>query len=133
MVRKILGVFVGMIAASVMIMIAQMAMMLVVAPPSAETMQDPETLRAWISAMPVTADLLLALGYAIGAFAGGFVAGKIAGAGNGFLPALLIGMFLTIAGIVNFFFTMPGSPMWLIVLCLLIYEPFALLGQRVAK
>jgi hypothetical protein len=69
----------------------------------------------------------------IGLFAGGFIATKIAVGENGFLPSVLVGVLLTIAGLVNFFVTMPGSPMWVIVLCLAIYIPFSLIGHRAAK
>ena len=133
MIRKILGTLGGFVAAFVVIFVAQLALMLVVTPPTPELMQNPQALREWVSNMPVSANLLLAFGYLIGSFAGGFVATKIAVGENGFLPSVLVGVLLTIAGLVNFFVKMPGSPMWVIVLCLAIYIPFSLIGHRAAK
>jgi hypothetical protein len=133
MLRKILGTVGGMIAAFIVIFVAQLALMLVVTPPTPELMQNPEALREWVSNMPVSANLLLAIGYLIGSFVGGFVATKIAVGENGFTPSLIIGILLTVAGVVNFFVTMPGSPIWVIVLCLAIYIPFSLFSHRAAK
>lgn len=122
-----------MVAAFVVIIIAQIMMTQFVSPPSPETMQDPSLLRKWVEAMPVSANIMLILGYIAGSFAGGFVASKIAGGKNGFLPALLVGIALLGAGFVNFFFTMPGSPTYTIALSLLSYIPFALLGHKTAR
>lgn len=133
MLRKILGALGGLVAAFVVIFVAQLAMLLVVTPPTPELMQNPQAMSEWVSNMPISANLLLALGYLIGSFAGGFVATKIAVAENGFLPSVIVGVLLTAAGLVNFFITMPGSPIWVIVLCLAIYIPFALIGHRAAK
>jgi hypothetical protein len=133
MLRKILGTIGGIVTAFIVILIAQLALMLVVTPPTPEMMQNSQALQEWVSNMPVSANLLLALGYLIGSFAGGFVATKIAVGENGFLPSLIVGVLLTVAGVYNFFVTMPGSPMWAIVLCLVIYIPFTLIGHRAAK
>jgi hypothetical protein len=77
--------------------------------------------------------LILAVGYALGSFVGGFVASKISGgSAAGFLPAMVIGVLLTVMGIINFFVTMPGSPVWAIVLCMLTFIPFAFIGNKVA-
>jgi len=134
MLRKIAGAVLGLIAAFVAITLAQSAMVLVVKPPTMEMMlHDPEAMRAYIASMPASAYLILALGYAIGAFVGGFVAGKLSGgSAAGFLPAMFVGVILTCAGVINFFVTMPGSPLWAIVLCLVTYLPFAALGNKVA-
>lgn len=133
MLRRILGVAAGMVAAFVVIIIAQIVMTQVIPPPSPETMKDPALLRKWVEAMPASANILLILGYVAGSFVGGFVASKAAGKNNGFLPALLVGIALLGAGFVNFFFTMPGSPVWAIAISLIAYIPFALLGHKAAS
>lgn len=131
--RKIAGTILGLVAAFITIMIAQATTLVVVTPPTPEMMQNPEAMRAWIANIPATAYITLAIGYAIGSFVGGFVAAKISGGSAiGFIPSMVVGVFLLLAGIVNFFVTMPGSPMWAIILCLLIYIPFAFLGNRTA-
>ena len=50
--------------------------------------------------------------------------------GFGFWWAMFVGVVLTLMGVLNFFVTMPGSPMWAIVLCLITYIPFAALGDK---
>ncbi len=133
MLRKVLGTIGGIVAAFIVIFVAQFALLFVITPPSPELMQNPEALREWVANMPVSANLLLALGYLLGSFAGGFIATKIAVGENGFVPSMIVGILLTLAGIMNFFVTMPGSPIWAIALCLVIYIPFSLIGHRAAK
>ena len=131
--RKVLATIAGLVAAFIAISICQLAMGLVMKPPTMEMMQNPEAMRAFVASMPAVAYLILAAGYAIGSLVGGLVAGKIAGgSASGFIPALVIGMFLTLMGVVNFFGTAPGSPLWAIALCLLMYIPFALIGNKLA-
>ena len=133
MLRKILAVIAGFIAAGITISISQLAMSAVMKPPTWEMMQNPEAMRAFVATMPASAYLILAIGYAVGSLVGGFVAGKIAGgSAAGFLPAMIVGALLTLMGVINFFVTMPGSPLWAIVLCLVTYLPFAALGNKLA-
>ena len=133
MVRKIGGTIVGMIAAFITISLSQLAMSFVITPPTFEMMQDPERMRAFVMSMPASAYLILAAGYALGSFVGGFVASKISGgSAAGFVPAMVVGVLLTVMGVINFFVTMPGSPVWAIALCLLTYIPFAFIGNKVA-
>jgi len=133
MLRRILGVAAGMVAAFFVIIVAQVLMTQFVSPPTPETMKDPALLRKWVEAMPASTNILLILGYVVGSFAGGFVASKTAGRKNGFMPALFVGIALLGAGFVNFFFTMPGSPTWAIAISLICYIPFALLGRKAAR
>lgn len=132
MLRRVLGVAAGMVAAIIVIIIAQMIMSSFVGPLSPEMMQDKAKLREWVAAMPASANIILVLGYIAGSFVGGFTAAKIANKGDGFLPALMVGIALLGAGVVNFFVTMPGSPIWTIAASLISYIPFALLGRKAA-
>ncbi len=133
MVRRIAGAFVGVIAAFITISLSQLAMALVVKPPTLEMMQNPAAMRTFVEGMPASAYIILALGYALGSFVGGFVAGKISGgSATGFLPAMAVGVVLTLMGAINFFVTMPGSPLWAIILSLVMYLPFCALGNKVA-
>lgn len=132
MLRRVLGVAAGMAAAIVVIIIAQMIMSRFTGALRPEVMQDKARLREWVEAMPVSANIVLVLGYIAGSFVGGFTAAKVANKRDGFLPALMVGIALLGAGVVNFFVTMPGSPMWTIVISLLCYIPFALLGRKAA-
>ncbi len=134
MIRKILSILGGVAAAMIAITLLQMLTLLVHPLPSPEMVNDPDAIRRWVVEMPVSANLLLAFAYAVGSFAGGFVAGRIAGADPfGMTAAVIIGVLLTLSGAVNFFVTMPGSPIWMIVLCLVIYIPFSVLGYRFSR
>jgi hypothetical protein len=133
MLRRIAGAVVGLLAAFITISLSQLAMALIITPPTIEMMQDRAAMRAFVQSMPTSAYIILAFGYAIGSLVGGFVVGKISGgSGPGFLPAMAVGVFLTLAGVINFFGTMPGSPLWAIVLCLVTYIPFSALGNKLA-
>jgi len=133
MLRRILGAVLGLVAAFITISLSQLAMALVIKPPTFEMMSDPAAMRAFVESMPASAYVILALGYALGSLVGGFVAGKVSrGSGPGFLPAMAVGVFLTLMGVINFFVSMPGSPLWAIVLCLVTYLPFAALGNKLA-
>src|SRR5688572_18685334 len=91
--RRIAGAIVGLIAAFITISLSQLAMALVMKPPTFEMMQDPAAMRAFVQTMPTSAYLILAAGYALGSFVGGFVAGKISGGSTpGFLPAMAVGV-----------------------------------------
>jgi len=133
MLRRILGAVLGLVAAFITISLSQLAMAIVIKPPTFEIMSDPAAMRAFVESMPASAYVILALGYALGSLVGGFVAGKVSrGSGPGFLPAMAVGVFLTLMGVINFFVSMPGSPLWAIVLCLVTYLPFAALGNKLA-
>lgn len=133
MIRRIAGAVLGLVAALITITLAQAAMVLVVTPPTPEMMNDREAMRAFVANMPAVAYVILAIGYAIGSFVGGFVTGKTSGSsGSGFLPAMFVGVILTVFGVINFFVTLPGGPLWAIVLCLVTYVPFAVLGNKIA-
>lgn len=132
--RKILAVVVAMIVAVAIIMIVQMLGILIVQPPPASVRNDPEAMKAFMTTLPATAYILLAIGYALGTFAGGFIVTKMSRRESpGMTLPMLIGIFFTLAGVWNFFFALPGHPTWVVVLCLLIYIPFTLLGHKVAK
>ncbi len=133
MLLRLVGAVIGLVAAVVTITLSQAALSLVVSPPSPEMMKDPDAMSAFVAGLPATAYFILAIGYAIGSFVGGVVAGKISGgSAAGFFPAIFIGAILTFFGVVNFFVTLPGSPLWAIVLCLVTYLPFAALGNKMS-
>jgi len=132
--RKILAVVVAFIAAFAVIAIVQMLNTLVVAPPSADVMNDPARMREFIATLPTTAYVVVLIGYFLGSFAGGYIVSNMSrrespGIGLG----LLIGIVLTIMGLLNFFVMLPGQPTWFVVIALLTFIPVALLGHRLAR
>jgi len=130
----ILAVVVAWIAATGIIMVCQMFMGSVWAPPTQTVRSDPESMRAYIQALPTQAFVVLALIYAVASFAGGFIVTKMGRRWSpGITLSLIIGFLLLIGGVLNFFVVLPYHPTWVTALCLAIYLPFTLLGHKVAK
>ena len=109
--RKILAVVVGFIVATAIFMIFEMGNSMVMAPPSAEVMADRAKLAEYMANGPAKAYIIVLIGYIVGSFAGGFVVTKM---GRRWSPgatlALIVGILLTICGLLNFFVMLPGQP-----------------------
>ncbi len=133
--RKILAVIVGFIAASAIFMVFEMISQMA-APNYAGNWEymSPEEKQAFIKTLPPMVFAIVLIGYIVGSFAGGFVASKI---GRRWSPgptlAAVVGVLLTIAGVVLFFSLQPGQPTWFVVASLVCYIPSALIGYRIAK
>ena len=131
--RKRLAVIVGFIVASAIFMIVEMANSMVMAPPSPEVMKDPAALREYMANGPVTAYVVVLIGYLLGSFAGGFVATKMGRRwSSGITLPLIVGVLLTLCGLVLFFFMLPGQPIWFVAASLICYIPVTLIGHRFA-
>lgn len=132
--RKILAVVVAWIAAGAIILIGQMFMGSIWAPPTQTIREDPATMRAYVEGLPTQAFVVLAIIYAVASFAGGFIVTKMGRrVSPGITLPLIIGILLLIGGFLNFFVVVPYHPTWVTVLCLLIYVPITLLGHKFAK
>lgn len=131
--RKILAVVVALIAAMAVIMIVQMMNSFMVAPPTEEVMNDPVRLRVFMNSLPTTAYVVVLIGYVLGSLAGGFIVKNMSRRESPSLTLpLLIGVLLTIGGLLNFFVMLPGQPLWFIGLSLLTFIPVTLLGAKLA-
>lgn len=131
--RKILAVVVALIVAVGIIMLVQMGNSMVVMPPSQEVMSDPARLRDFMTNLPMTAYVVVLIGYIIASFAGGFIVTKMARqVSTGVTLPIVVGGFLTLAMIMNLV-SLPGQPLWFAVLCLLSFIPLSLLGHRFAR
>ena len=132
--RKILGVVAGAITAFAVIGIVQMiGSMFAPQPPKNIEYMTREEMTAYIASLPIGSLLTVIFGYMLGSLAGGWMATKITKERHNLVPALIVGILLTLAGLANFFVMVPGQPAWFVVVCLLIYIPFALLGHRLAR
>lgn len=131
--RKILAVIVAWIVAGGIILIGQMFMASIWPAPSPTVREDPAAMRAYIEGLPTQAFITLAAVYAVASFAGGFIATKMGRRfSGGPTLALIIGVLLTLGGLLNFFVVVPYHPVWVTIVCLLIYIPFALVGYAAA-
>jgi len=131
--RKILAVVVGFIVATAIFMIFEMANSMVMAPPSPEVMKDRAKLAEYMANGPVTAYIVVLIGYIIGSFAGGFIVTKMGRRwSSGATLAIIVGSLLTLAMVANII-ALPGQPLWFIIASFLVFVPVTLLGHRFAR
>ncbi|MGB7201803.1 MAG: hypothetical protein WBD16_05995 [Pyrinomonadaceae bacterium] len=131
--RKILAVIVAMIVAVGIISIVQMGNSMVVMPPSQDVMNDAAKLRDYMTTLPITAYVVVIIGYVIASFAAGFIVTKMARqVSTGTTLPIVVGVLLTLAMVLNLVM-LPGQPLWFAVLCLLSFIPLSLLGHRFAR
>lgn len=132
--RMILGVVVAIILTSAIFLLVQMiATPFGPQPPKNLEYLSSEEIAAYFRTLPLGAYVTVLLGYIIGTFAGGWIVTKISKQRDNIILPLIVGAFFTLGGIVNFFYMLPGQPMWFVILSLLSYIPFALLGHRFAR
>ena len=130
--RGILAVIVGFVAASVVMMIVEGLNGHVFFPElgaAAQGVTDREALRKLLAEAPTAALLVVLVGWTLGSFAGGFVATWI-GQRPGYVLAIILGILLTLAGIANNLMLPP--PVWFWVVSVFVFLPAAYAGGRLA-
>ncbi len=93
--------------------------------------KDNKTISDMMQHMPIAAFLWLLLGYAVSSFLGGLIATFISGRKQS-QPAMIVGAFLLVGGIMNFIM-IPYHPIWVMITAVLLFIPCAWLGYLVAK
>jgi hypothetical protein len=131
-VRSILAVVAGFIAASAVMMLIESINGHVLYPElgkAAQGVTDREAIRALMASAPVGAFLVVLLGWVLGGVLGGFLAAWISPSAA--VPhALALGGLLTLAGIANNLMLCP--PTWFWVVSLLVFFPATYAGARLA-
>jgi len=130
MVKRILSVVLGLICAFVLILSLEMINSLFYAPPEGVDFKTPVAMRAFIDALPVTAFLLVLLGFILGTFIGSLVAVMVSKSGN-LVPAMLVGVILMVANMADLYLIQ--HPLWFAVLSTAVYLPMAYLGGIVGN
>jgi len=131
--RSIVAVVAGFIAASIVMMIVETINGHVLYPElgnAASGMTDREAIRGLMAAAPVGAFLVVIAGWILGALAGGWVTARLApqaAAQHG----LVLGALLTLAGVANNLMIPP--PLWFWVVSLIVLMPAAYVGARFAR
>jgi hypothetical protein len=131
-VRSILAVIAGFVAASAVMMLIESINGHVLYPElgkQAGGMTDREAIRALMASAPVGAFLVVLLGWVLGSLLGGFVAAWI-GSNAPMAHALILGGLLTLAGIANNLMIPP--PAWFWIVSLLVFLPAAYTGAQLA-
>jgi hypothetical protein len=130
--RMILAVVVALIVAFAIITIVEMLGATVVLPPSTEVLKDPAATRQYMMNMPPMAYVMVVIGWIVGAFAAGFIVTKMSRRESpGLTLPILVGVLMTIGAIINFV-TLP-HPTWFVIVGLLVFVPFTLIGHRLAR
>jgi hypothetical protein len=131
-VRSILAVIAGFVAASAVMMLIESINGRVLYPglgKMAEGMTDREAIRNLMATAPVGAFLVVLFGWMLGSLVGGLLAAWIGWNAPG-AHALVLGGLLTLAGIANNLMIPP--PMWFWILSLVVFLPAAHTGARLA-
>ncbi len=129
-IRSILAVIAGFVAASVVMMVIEMVNGRLLYPELAklaEGLTDKEAIKALLASAPVGALLVVVLGWALGSLAGGFLAGWI-GRKAPVVHALVLGGLLTLAGVANNLMVPP--PMWFWIATFVVILPATYAGAR---
>ncbi len=129
MLKNIIGVVAGWIAAWILFTGIQLINFMIVPKPEGFDWADPGSIKQMIDTMPFYAWVILILGYVIGSFAAGFVIGKIAESKTMILPVIAALLFML--GWLGNIMTVP-HPIWVVILVFLVYIPSTLAGHRLA-
>jgi hypothetical protein len=146
--RSVLGVILGAVVATVLMMVAETGNFLAFKPTEApgiddfgklkewmdEFQKDPKQVTAWVNTLPIWAMVVVQLGWAVGTFAGAWVSAKIAGWAH-LVHGLIIGALILIGTIANFYELKSHGfdhPSWMIVLGVLLPIPVAFLASKLA-
>jgi uncharacterized membrane protein YeaQ/YmgE (transglycosylase-associated protein family) len=132
--RRLLSVIVALIVANAVYLIGLMiaTMFAAFSPKNFEYMSMQER-ASYFSSMPLGAYLTEILGYIIGSLAAGWIVSSISRDRPSITLPLIVGVILTLGALVTLFISIPGQPAWVIVLSLILFIPFTLLGQRFAR
>lgn len=125
--RIFFAVIGGIVAAIIVIFIAEAFSHMIYPPPKATDMENPEAVRQMIQNLPVGALIIIIIGWAIGSFAGGVVSTLIIKNNKPF-AALTTGTLLMLSGIINLM--MFPHPLWMWIFGLAVNIPFAYLGFK---
>ena len=95
-------------------------------PPPGLDLKNPEVMKGYIATLPLSSKIIVLAAYTIGSLVAGMVVAKVSKSSNIKLP-IITGFILTVLAIVNLI--MIPSPIWFVVVNLMIYIPFVLFGH----
>ncbi|HEY2981376.1 MAG TPA: hypothetical protein VGJ22_09370 [Anaerolineales bacterium] len=127
--RSIFAVVAGLILAVITLSLFEFGSSLLFPLPPGVDPSDPADLRAIISQIPVTAYIIILIGWAVAAFVGAWLAGRLAGRAP-LLHGITEAVLLLIAGITNLL-ALP-HPIWVWVLGIAAFIGFGYAGARAA-
>ena len=127
MIRKILSVLIGIALGVVGIMLIQTLSSQMYPMPEGLDYKDSVAFGEYVKTLPVGAFLMVILSYIVGSFFGGMGATLVAQ--EKYNPAIVVGAFFTLGGIVNGI-SMP-QPIWVSFISIIIFVHLACVGAKV--
>ena len=129
MARTIFGVLAGVLVAFIAITISQQVSLSMNPFPEGLDYKDTEAMNTYFSGLPASAFALVIGGYIVAAFLGGLLATFVAK--SKYMPALIVGGFLTAASIANAMLI--TQPQWVSIASIVVMIPMAWLGAKLVK
>ena len=126
--RRAAGVIAGIAIAFVLVQAAEMVVHQMHPFPSGMDTKDMTSIKAFVATLPVSAFILVLLGWFVGTVTGTFTASKI---GRSAIPGYVTGGLLFVAGIANSIII--PQPLWFSVVSFAIYIAGTLLGVRLGR
>ena len=131
MLKRIASVLIGLVVCLAVIFLLEALSAMIYPPPSGTNIKDPESVRFMMGHMPDAAFLMVLLAYILGCFSGGMVASFISGRKKP-TASIIVGCIVFVSGILNVV-SLPGQPVWFIVVSFILYIPFAYIGYLVVR
>lgn len=129
-IRNVVAVVLGFVAASAVMMVVEMINGKILYPElgrRAAGVTDREVIRSIMASAPSGALIVVLIGWILGSAAGGFLTTWFSGKSPG-LPALILAVLLTLAGVANNLMLPP--PVWFWIATLVVFLPAVLAGAR---
>ncbi len=128
--RSLLGIVVGAVVMWLVVAGIQFASHVIYPPPAGLDPMQPADLERILAASPFGSLALVVVAWTLGAFAGGWVAARIARHRRVAAVLVALGVMAGVAGMIA---AIPGHPMWMSVLGLVLPVPAALIAARLAQ
>jgi len=120
----------GVVSASIIMFLCEYINSLIFPFPANLDLNNIEAVRSFAQNLPWTAYLLVLFGWYDGSFFAGWISSKISKNNTKIIP-ILIGIFLTISGIMNFI--MLQHPLWVVIIGLPAFIPLTILGSQMGQ
>lgn len=127
MLRRLLGVIVGLCVGFLAVLLVEGLSLLVYPFPSGLDMSDAQAMQRYVENLPAGALVIVVVAHIAGSFAGAFACAAVV-RHKWITGSLLIGILLLVGGLVNLF-RIP-HPLWFAIADVIVYIPFSLLGGR---
>ncbi len=126
--KRIIAVLAGCIVSVLVIFLSEGLSHTLNPPPEDIDLNDPEQLKTLMAEAPFLALLMVQIGAFLGAFAGGMVASAVYGQKDK-LPALGVGVVLTLLGLINLILI--PHPVWFTITALVVYVTGSYTGYTI--